>query len=600
MATLSIHTRLAKLQQLRAHRFIDQEIELRTHLYKDRGDGLCLSCKKPEHGQEVVLRAGGRWDKKARRYVGPAEVPHVVNLKASQEAAGRQTALWFEQYDLGIVERCAIEMFADRRRGGKTFYVCLLVVLFLLKYPRKAEEELGQIGWIVVPTFSKQREIHETLRKILPTSWLGPRGSWAYWKSERMYRLPTGAELYIKSGDDSDLLKEGGVGIVGINEAQEIDGVGVIHCIGNNIDSGGLTAIALNPPNKAVGLWAMNLHDAIEAGHVKYARATAFDPEKNDAIDQGARARFAEVAAIIDPKQAQRDALGLWMSITDLCYPFYKKGRHVVPLSRLAGLRDITDEMNALTFCLERGEMRPWGIGMDFQGRPWCGAVRMKVYELPPSWVLLDSEEHPVLDAPRLLYVVHDECTNDLDLGQWWHEERLCKEMIKKGWEPDEALVIADGTGKHQGSTARQRGQQADPATFSFPLVQSFGFNVHAPIESKEYVRHPRKGSEIVVHYKNPPVPVRLNLVNAVLDHGRLLIANECGFDAARPGRLGGETAESFRICEASAEKKPKGRGAHLTDAVGYMVYRWETAYRNARGLGPLPGDEPVQRQIAA
>lgn len=591
MATLSIHARLERLREQRLHRYIDQEIEVRSHLFKAGADGLCLSCKKGEHGQEVIVRAGGRWDRRARRYIGPSAAPHVVSVKLSQEKAARQLAAWFELYDAKDLSRVAIEMYADRRRGGKTFFVCLLVVLFLLRYPLKAEGG-GQIGWIVVPSFSKQREIHETLRKIAPRDWIGPRGAWRYWKSERLYRLPTGAELYIKSGDDSDLLKEGGVGVVGVNEAQEIDGVGIIHCLGNNIDSGGLTAIALNPPNKSIGLWAQNLHDAIEAGHIKYARATEFPPEGNDAIDQGARVRFQEVASIIDPKQAQRDALGMWIAIHDLCYPFFRKGRHIRRAGLVEGLQDITADLNALTYCLPKGELREWGIGMDFQGRPWCGAVRLKAYALPPEWVLEDTEGRPVADGPRILYIAHDECTNDLDLGQWWHEERLCKEMLAKGWDPASALVIADGTGKHQGSTGRQRGHQADPATFSFPLVQSFGYEVHAPIESKEYLRHPRRGTEVVLHYKNPPVPVRLNLVNTVLDQGRLLIANECGFDPARPQRLGGETAESFRICAADANKKPKGKGAHLTDAVGYLIYRWETAFRAARGMGPLPGDE--------
>lgn len=599
MATLSIQTRLDRLRDQRLHRFIDQELEIRSHAFFASSDpkksGLCV-CGQGPHGQETILRAGGRWDRRLRLYVGPTEAPHILSVKWSQEKAARQLAEWFREYDADELERVAIEMYADRRRGGKTFFVCILVILFLLRYPLKKDGQ-AQIGWVVVPTFSKQREVHETLRKIVPSSWIGPGGNWRYWKSERLYRLPTGAGLYIKSGDDADLLKEGGVGVIGVNEAQEISGVGIIHCLGNNIDSGGLCGIALNPPNSSIGLWAMNLHDAIDAGQIKYARATEFPPEGNDAIDQGARTRFSEVAAIIDPKQQQRDALGLWIGIHDLCYPFFKKGRHVKPLSVIAGLQDITADLNALTSCLPKGDLREWGVGMDFQGRPWCGAVRLKAYALPESWRLLDGEGNPVIDAPRVLYVVHDECTNDLDLGQWWHEERLCSEMITRGWSPDGCLVIGDGTGHHQGSTGRQRGREADPATFSFPLVQSFGFSIHAPLERIEYIRHPRRGTEIVPHYSNPPVPVRLNLANTVLDQGRLLIASECGYDAARPNRLGGETAESFRICAASLAKKPTGKGAHLTDAVGYMIYRWETAYREATGMGPLAGD--VVRQAA-
>lgn len=533
-------------------RHIDQEIELRTQ------------------AGEVLLRAGGRWDRISRRYDGPALVPHVVVVKRSQEEAARNLARWFELYDVDDASRVALEMYADKRRGGKTYFVVLLVVLFLLRYPRKRDGQV-QIGWIVIPRYPKAREIHETLRKILPAAWL--RGPWLWRKVDKLYTLPSGAELYVKSGDDVELLKEGGVGVIGVNEAQEIGGVGIIHCLGNNIDSGGLTGIALNPPNSALGLWAEALHEAIMAGHIRYARATEFPPEGNDAIDQGARTRFSEVAAIIDPKQEQRDAQGLWVAIHDRCYPHFAKSRHVKPERLLAGCQDITVDLNALTRCLMKGDLRAWGVGMDFQGRPWCGAVRAKGYAAGPGNAL-------GLPAGSVVYVVHNECTNDLDLGEWWHEERLCKEMLDRGWETAECLVIADGTGKTQGSTGRQRGREADPLTFSFPLVESFGFEIHAPLERREYVRHPKRGVEIVDHARNPPVPVRLNIVNTLLDEGRLFVLEACGADPKMPG---GQVAESFRICAADANKKPKGRGAHLTDAVGYLLFRWETALREAR-----------------
>jgi hypothetical protein len=535
-------------------RYLDQEIELRTA------------------GGEVLLRAGGRWDRLQRRYDGPAAAPHVVTVKRSQEEAARKLAAWFVQYDADDPARVAIEMYADRRRGGKTFFVVLLVVLFLLRYPRKRDGQ-AQIGWLVIPRYPKAREVHETLRKILPPAWL--RGPWLWRKVDKLYTLPSGAEMYVKSGDDVELLKEGGVGVIGVNEAQEVGGVGIIHCLGNNIDSGGLTGIALNPPNSALGLWAEALHEAIMAGHIRYARATSFPPEGNDAIDQGARTRFSEVAAIIDPKQEQRDAQGLWVAIHDRCYPFFAKSKHVKPRGALAGLQDITADLNALTGALMKGDLREWGVGMDFQGRPWCGAVRAKGYAALPGNAL-------GLDPGAVVYVLHGECTNDLDLGQWWHEERLCKEMLERGWDTRSCLVIADGTGKTQGSTGRQRGREADPATFSFPLVESFGYEIHAPMERREYVRHPKRGTEIVDVARNPPVPTRLNIVNTLLDEGRLIILDSCGNDEKQPG---GIVAESFRICAADANKKPKGRGAHLTDAVGYLLFRWETALREAREM---------------
>lgn len=562
MPSANLLSRIESLRHRLVSRCVDQEIEVRS---RSSGD--------------VILVAGGRWDMVSQKFVGRAKQPHVVVVKRSQEKAARQLAAWFDDYDADR-PRTTLEMYADQRRGGKTFFAVLVVVLFLLRYPRKHDKG-AMIGWIVVPRYPKQREIHETLRKILPSAWLPPArsyqrgpqdGAWFFQKSERFWRLPNGAELYVKSGDDAELLKEGGVPIIAVNEAQEIAGLGIINCVGNNIDSGGLTCIALNPPNKAIGLWAMNIADAIRAGHMKYARMTEFPPIDNDAINQEARGRFAEVARVIDPKQEQRDALGLWVAIGDLCYPLFSKGIHVQPEKAFAGWQDVTADINALAMKDGRGG-RPWGVGMDFQGRPWCGSARCKALVAPAR----NSFSIPV---GTLVYVVHNECTNDIAIGQWWHEERLCQEMLARGWTPSECVVIGDGTGLRQGSTARQRGREADPATFSFPLVKSFGFEIHAPLERREYIRHPRRGTEVVDTGRNPDVPVRLNLVNTLLDPDlpRLFILASCGDNADQPG---GKVAESFRVCEATRAKKPTGWGAHMTDAVGYLLYRWETAWRD-------------------
>ncbi len=582
MSTVTLAGELARLRAAFETRHVDQEIVLLSHAYSrdPKKPGHCVCGAAGHHGQEELLRAGGRWDKLYRRLDGPAAAPHTFAVKWSQEQAARRFAEWCRQRDAGDESRVSLEFYADNRRGGKTFWVCLLVVLFLLRYPRK-EDGAAQVAWLVVSRYPKQREILETLRKILPRGWLGgDRPLWRWRKSDRVFTLPSGAELYIKSGDDAELLKEGGVPCIGINEAQEISGVGVIHCIGNNIDGGGLTAVALNPPERAIGLWAMNVHEAIKSGAMKYARLTPFPPSGNDAIDQSARGRFQEVAHVIDPKQAQRDGLGLWVAIGDLCYPTFSKAIHVVPASTFAGWPDITAEMNALTEYLPKGDLRPWGAGMDFQRRPWCGAVKGKALAAP--------EGNPFKLAPGTpVYVMFEECTNDITIGEWWHEDRLCQEMLARGWDPKDLLVIGDGTGRSQGASARQRGRDADPSTFSFAIVERYGYEIHAPLEREEWQHRSRQGSLQQIHAMNPPVPVRLNTTLTLLDQlaPRLFIVSECGRDPKLPG---GMTAESFRICEASAAKKPRGRGAHLTDAVGYLTYRWEESWRAARGEPPL------------
>ena len=233
-------------------------------------------------------------------------------------------------------------------------------------------------------------------------------------------------------------------------------------------------------------------------------------------------------------------------------------------MQEVLGWQDITAELNALTFYLRRGEMRPWGIGMDFQHKPWCAAVRGKAFAAPPG-----NRYGIPTGAP--VYVLLEDCHNDVEIGQWWTEQMLCDEMLRRGWVPGEALVIADGTGNKQGSTAAQRGEGHDPQVNSFPLVRAYGYEIHAPIEREVWTEQVGRSRRKEVVCSNPLVPVRLNTTYDLLQTSRLFVA-----EGAK------DLAESFRTCGAKY-KHPVGWGAHLTDAAGYLLYRWEVGWKEAR-----------------
>lgn len=252
---------------------------------------------------------------------------------------------------------------------------------------------------------------------------------------------------------------------------------------------------------------------------------------------------------VINPKKAQRDVLGFWTAIKDRAYPHWRRAEHVqLP----PDWRDITREVTGLTGKLMAGETRPLVGGMDFQHRPYCCFVEVRVLEPPGG-------------GPPVYFVTY-ECTNDIARGEWWYEELLCNKVIAAGKTPADYLLIADATGRNQGASGAQRGKEADPETFSFPILERYGFEPHGPIENtmRHYV--PRRGTEVKTAHINPPVPVRLNLMNRLLAERRLFVSPHAP-----------ETAEAFRMCEAK-NKKPWGKGAHLTDSVGYPVYALETA----------------------
>lgn len=528
----------------------------------------------------ALYRAGGVWDKRLRKYARDSPVPHAVRLVGSQLKAGEEMAKWFLDYEADAPNRLALINCVDERRGGKTWFVICAMVSFALKFPRS---HLGKTAvWIVVPTFPQQREIHETLSLMLPAAWYRD-GFIKYHKSENYYRLANGTEIWIKSADRPDSLKWGSVAVVAVNEAQQVDEKGILNIIGSNVDNGGLTILAMNPPDSTKGLWAEELHDAVKALDDKgkpvidFAAEVPFPASKNAAINQAGRARYLKLAKILSPKQAQRDGLGIWIRLRDRAYPMYNRNQHFRP--EPTGWQDITAHVNGLTGYVDRGQRRPLGAGMDWQHRPYCAWVEAKVLLAPDgAWV---KKGTPV-------FVIRGEVMNDISSGQFWDEELLClrvaERLAKLETSPAHYLLVGDATGHDQGASGGQRGKESDPDSWSWSLVQKAGWDPHAPIETRRLVAEGRGPSTIKTSYSNPRVPVRLDLINQLLRANRIIVTPDCV-----------ETAESFRTCSLKG-RKPWGRGAHLTDAASYLLFAWERALREA---GVVKVEELVGEQAA-
>lgn len=127
-------------------------------------------------------------------------------------------------------------------------------------------------------------------------------------------------------------------------------------------------------------------------------------------------------------------------------------------------------------------------------------------------------------------------------------------------------LIIADASGGWQGASARQRGRDTDPETFSYKIMESFYWKIFPPQEAVQVKRRLRQSPVIEEYAQNPPVPMRINLINQLLEERRLSVDPKAE-----------RTAEAFRRCEAK-NKRPVGWYSHPGDAAGYFIWRAENA----------------------
>lgn len=518
--------------------------------------------------RRVIFRCGGIWHKRRQRYVRQSAAPHVIRLVSSQVQAAQNMAAWFVAYENNDPNRLALVNCVDERRGGKTFFLIIALISFAIRYP---QSHLGKtVVWLVTPTFPQQHELHEDIERVLPATWWRDKKI-EYFKSENYYRLANGAEIYIKSADRDKGLKWGAVAAVGVNEAQQISVRAVLNIIGSNIDNGGLTTLAMNPADSLRALWAFNLHEAIKARDkqgnliLPYAAEIPFPSAKNETIDQSGRRRFNAIAQFLDPKTAKRDGQGIWVALKDVAYPCYDT-THV---GNEPAWQDLTPRVNALSGMVNSARPPRLGAAMDFQRSPYCAWVeaRCLLAPTPGAWGA----------AGTPVYVIRAEiCNDDVEDALTWTEKVLCEkvaEYLKKhNIAPADYMLIADATGKNQGASGKQRGKESDPDSWSWAIISEHGWEPHGPIEKRQLVSSSRGSADLDVKPSNPRVRERLNLVNQLFRENRIIITYDCPL-----------TAEAFRTCAIRLEtRKPYGRGSHLTDAVGYLLYVWEMTLREA------------------
>jgi len=248
--------------------------------------------------QKDLLDVGGRWDKRAKRYVGPGETARVIEVHQGQLPATRWFSDWMNRYArndwTGDAQRVWSALFVGGRRGGKSHLGVLCVALFAVAVH-------GSDAWAVSPSIEETDELERALLDVFPKSWFRYRGAPKY-----EFRLGNGSRIFLRSGYKPSSLKRGRVDLCLYNEGQNMTEKGFIQVRGATADSGGLTIVTANPPDTVQGMWIQDFYEGAVAGKRK-AKVFQFDPRLNPFITHDS---LADLSAETDDHTFRREVLG--------------------------------------------------------------------------------------------------------------------------------------------------------------------------------------------------------------------------------------------------------------------------------------------------
>lgn len=403
--------------------------------------------------EEMVLSVGGRWDRKLKRYVGPGTDAVVWYVHEGQLEAARWFARWLWGYVRGSRgpddELVWSVLFAGGRRGGKTRLACYCVIAF-------AVAVYGAVIWCVSPTIPETEELQDYLEEFLPKGWYR-------WREEpQAYYLANGARINMRSAYKPRALKRGKADLVFLNEAQNQERKVFEVVRPATADSGGLTIMAANPPDQAIGEWIEEYRTAAKAGAIE-GKAFDFDAAKNPFPEarslQALKKEFDEVTY-------RREILGEFLPIGDRVWHQFSDlptfgnvletgtdpRDRALPVEQRRTLRDVTEEFT------KRVLGRPFAFygGADFQLTPHMVMTIRRAFEDP--------------DDPRdvLLWTVAAVIVEDAT------EDELIDAAEAKGYRHENTGVVGDGSGDWQ-NAERTKGRG------SFDVFRRRGWRIYPP-----------------------------------------------------------------------------------------------------------------------
>ena len=491
-------------------RFVDLAIQIRT----------------VETGEEL-LKVGGRWDRRLKRYSGPPSEARLLSVHQGQLAAAEWFCEWLRRKSSGDwsgFRRAYSLLLVGGRRGGKTHLAVLSLVIYAVASP-------GSFVAAISPTQAETLELERALREIMPRAWFRFRA-----EPHFDFRLRNGSVIRLLSGHKPSSLKRGRVDLALFNEAQLMSQKGYAHLRGAIADAGGLVIVAANPPDTAIGRWVEELHDK---GKAQSADVQVFpmDPTENPFVDHAA---LSSLAAEVDDATYRREILGEFVPIGDVVFYSW---------SDLESSRDVPAEFVDITAEFTKnhlGRSVRHVIGADFQKTPHMAAVVLKVYRDPS-----DKDATPlvwIVDEVIVENADEDDLIDGLESPPAGARCPCCTAAGIDAYSPESCAVIADASGAWQ-DAERTKGRG------SFDWFRKRGWGApHVPDKTMK---------------KNPPVEERCKVGNALLRarNGvrRLYVVKHCE-----------HTIRALRHWEIkNGTPHRRSEYSHIADAVTYPLWRF-------------------------
>jgi hypothetical protein len=546
---------------------------------------------------EELVRIGGRWDRRKKKWIGDAKDELVVirvPRGSDQEQPARWLAEWFRRYATGpkgahwdspatipgrldgvrwgrkLKARISIEfrrvwtlMLVGGRRGGKSHLAVVALIMMMVLTPRARE-------WAISPTQVETDELEQAFRELVPTHWYTERLGGA--GKDLQFKLVNGSRLLFLSGFKPRSLKRGRCDMALLNEAQNMYRATWRQLRGAIADRAGLVLLACNPPDEKIGRWIDELADQIRAtraAHVMGAprrqrevKAEMFHHtgKANPFVTEEA---LADMRAEVDDITAAREIDGeLGIPIGDVVF-------HAWSPDNIRAVPDHFVDITAEVTKREFGRAAGFVVGMDFQRQPHEAAGVFKFFRDPDApdpneiipW-LVDGVLAPDANEEQLL--------DSLERMPRWSRDGRDPAKCYRGWiEPDDSpddpahcAVVMDASAWWQDSE-HQKGKRSDK------ILQSRRWT---------FLYKPQKDSNA-----NPVVAERCKVTNSRLKQADTPPSPEHpeGIPGRRRAFVCPHVLEFIRAL-AQWENNPTtgqpsrdSEKAHAGDAFSYVIYRF-------------------------
>ena len=316
---------------------------------------------------DVLMHVGGVWDRQRREFRRGLDGSRdrgsgamVVDAQESQVSAFRWLGDRLAAFRAGKPHPQVAGLCYDDRRGGKTFFIVVAVILTCLECPTVAESPLE--ARIVTQTVQSRDEIDEIFKLYLPPGWGHLRE-----QPKRQYTFATGAKVGFLTTDNVDTLLAGRMDVVAINEAALFPRKVYEKTVRATQDRRGFCLLATNTPENPRGNWTALLIEGLEKdiadGVMPAVARLRVESKKNAAISADAKGPIVRsiLYARGDEESVVDDGI-VKEAGAKLFSPPYDPTRHHVPIPQL-GLVDITAEFTERVM----GRRYDFVCGQDYQ-----------------------------------------------------------------------------------------------------------------------------------------------------------------------------------------------------------------------------------------